>query len=187
MKIEDWKRYKDELTVKVREAIEKFAIEYPSEEICYFALDSDPSYGYVLTCFNTTDSNCQFVKSSRSRNNEYVQRLFEEKDYETTMYTQIKSYSIPTFCNNPGDFKYQGYTQIDFPEWQEYTESSEYAEPDEFEDDYLYRNLAKIMWQVLHELAIGQYLRHLNCASPCFVGFGFHDDEMIVVDALNLT
>ncbi len=180
-----WEDNKALLARKIKEAVAKFAAENSTEKVCYFGLDSDPGYGYVLTCFNTTEADRQFVKSSRSRNVEYTYELLRGEQ-EETLYSQMKTYSLLPFCNNPEHFKFQGYTQIDFPEWAELSKEEGLLESDEYEDSYLYRNIAKFTWEVLRDLSADGTFNALNLASPCFVGFGFHDDEMIIVEILNI-
>jgi hypothetical protein len=52
MQESDWDLYWERLVEQTKLAIQQFAKEHGDEEVCYFAYDSEPCYGFVLTCFN---------------------------------------------------------------------------------------------------------------------------------------
>lgn len=66
MQENDWDEFLEKLKSETIQAIDKFASEYPEEEVCYFAYDTEPCYGYVLTCFNTSQVSIKHVNELRN-------------------------------------------------------------------------------------------------------------------------
>ena len=169
-----------------REAIISFSSTHPNEEVCYFAFDCDPIYGYVLACFNTTDNSLRYVKERQERNLLRGKKILGNDKYRDNAYYYVESLNVPPHCNNTGDFKYQGYSEISFPEWEEYSRSDEYPKSEGHKDDYLDNRVAFIFWQALTQLVEEGAFSNLKLASPTLVGFMFHDQQEIVVRILNM-
>jgi len=186
MKEQDWDLFKEKLVRGSREAIISFSNSHPDEEICYFAYDCQPSYGYVLTCFNTTDESLRYVSELQEINVQRGHKILDNDRFRHAGYYYVKSLSVSPHCNNTGDFKYQGYTQIFFPEWEEYSESDEYPENEKHQDDYLESRVALIFWHALTQLVDEGAFSKLKLASPTLIGFMFHDEQEVVVRILNI-
>jgi hypothetical protein len=52
-----WEVFLQRLLDASRTAIGRFAAQHPADEVCYFAFDAEPRYGYVLICCNTSHAN----------------------------------------------------------------------------------------------------------------------------------
>ncbi len=182
----EWDRFLEKLLIETNQAIDKFALEHPNEEVCYFAYDTEPCYGYVLTCFNTTESSIKHVSEWHKRNIKYCGELLDDDVWRNSAYYQVKANSVLPYCDNTGDFEYQGFTEINFPEWEKYANSENYPEPPSHEDDYLESRVALIFWKALQKLSDDGAFTKLNMATPTLLGFGYHDDDPVVVRMLNV-
>jgi hypothetical protein len=67
-------------------------------------------------------------------------------------YYQAKAHALLPFCKNTGDFAFQGFTQIQFPEWQEFAESPSYPQPKDEDDDYLINRAARLFCRATDRL-----------------------------------
>ncbi|MBA3484014.1 MAG: hypothetical protein H0T51_19595 [Pirellulales bacterium] len=186
MQEEQWADFLQRLIDGSLAAIDQFATTHPTEEICYFAYDSEPCYGYVLTCFNTTNANSRHVQEWHQRNTSYRKKLLANPTWRDSAYYKVKTNCVLPFCNNTGDFAYQGFTEIKFPEWDECARSDKYPERLNHQDDYLESRVALIFAQALDTLAEGGSFEKLRLASPTLLGFGFHDHDQYVVRMLKL-
>ena len=186
MEEKDWGSYFDKLYKESKIAIDKFAKEHGEEEVSYFCYDSEPCYGYILTCFNTTNESLKYVHDTQKENIKYCDELLSKDAWRNNAYYQVKVNSVTPYCNNAGDFKYQGYTNIGFPEWEKFANSDEYPENPDHEDDYLESRAALIFWKVLQRLADEGAFKKLKLAKPTLLGFGFHDEEQYIVRMLNV-
>lgn len=186
MEESDWDGFLEKLKSETRRAIGKFASENPNEEVCHFAYDTEPCYGYVLTCFNTSQASIKHVNEWHERNTKYCGELLNNKTWRNCAYYQVKANRVLPYCDNAGDFEYQGFTEINFPEWESFANSEHYPEAPNHEDDYLESRVALIFWKGLQELADAGAFSKLRLATPTLLGFGFHDEEQIVVRMLNI-
>jgi hypothetical protein len=186
MQESDWDVFLERLVKTTRESIDSFASEHPSEEVCYFAYDSEPCYGYVLTSFNTTRASLEHARKQHDYHSRYRHQLLEKPVWFDSAYYQAKVHSVLPFCNNTGDFAYQSYRNIAFPEWQQLAESPEYVEQDDTDKDYLTNRVARLFCRATDRLIDEQAFARLRLASPTLLGFGFHDHDQYVLRILNL-
>jgi hypothetical protein len=186
MNLPDWKSVENKLYSESITAINSFTAEYPEEEVCYFAFDSDPVYGYVLICFDTTENSVSEARRQAQRSIEIMREyLASAWNWQTTKSMLISSQVLP-FTNNTGDFQYQGYAEVKFPEWEKLAESEKYPQGDfEGADDYLEANVSVVFWRVIDRLIEEGKFSMLRMSSPFYVGYGFHDDDQIILRILN--
>ena len=179
-------RFLQRLLDASRAAIRRFAIEHPDTEVCYFAYDSEPRYGYVLICFNTSHSNLRYVRECHDRRVEYRKKLLSQPCWRDSAYHQVKTSSVLPFCDNTGDFAYPDFAEVKFPEWTTIAETGDY--PKEFGDvvSYLENRVALTFARALDQLAEGGSLAVRKLSTPTLFGFGFHDKDQIVVRMLNV-
>jgi hypothetical protein len=188
---QDWLHFQQRLLDASREAIIRFASEYPEQEICYFCFDSEPYYGYVRLAINTTECSQDFARHWRKRHLDYRKKLYDESHdtwIKSSKY-QMRSTSVAPFCNNPGDFFAIDCADIEFPEWQAYADSDEYPEHKygDGSDDYLENRCSYMFWQVFESLSSENLFGELRLATPTYLGFVFHDDEQpTILDVINL-
>lgn len=185
MQEEQWGAFLQRLMDGSRAAIRDFAAKYPAEEVCDFAYDSEPCYGYVLTCFNTTKANVKFVKWRHDFRVAQRKNVLSMPSWRGAAYYQVRSHSVVPFCNSPGDFPYPDFSNIQFPEWESYAHSDDYPTPETQEDDYLMNRAALIFSQALDTLAEDGSFELLRLARPTQLGFTFHDEPHCVVRILN--
>ena len=185
MQESDWDLYLKRLVKETKAAIQQFATKHGGEEVCYFAYDSEPRYGYVLTCFNTSSASQEFVRKQREYHAKHRRKLMADPVWFDSAYYQTKAHSLLPFCNNTGDFAFQGFTQIEFPEWQKYAESPKYPEVEDDNEDYLMNRVARLFCRATDQLVKTRVLEQLRLARPTLVGFGFHDRDQYVLHMLN--
>lgn len=191
MNDKDWESFYIRLLDGTRAAVDAFAAEHAGEEVCYMAFDSEPRYGYVLIAFNTPQSSARSVREAYEYQIAYRRKLLTDglDAWLDCAYYQLSSPSLLPFCNETGDFMYQDYRRIDFPEWQTFAESPEYpVQPDrrpDCLDDYLESRAAYIFWRVFEALTAERYFDRLRLASPMLLGFAFHDGPQQVLYVLN--
>ena len=80
---------------------------------------------------------------------------------------------------------YQGFTTIEFPEWQAFAESAEYPAGDD-DSDYLTNRAARLFCRAFVRLVQEQAFAELKLAQPTLLGFAFHDDEQVIVEMLGI-
>jgi hypothetical protein len=182
----DWDLFLERLVKATRESIESFASEHPTEEVCYFAYDSEPGYGYVLTSFNTTHASLEHARNRHDYHSQYRRQLLDKPVWFDNAYYHARVHSVLPFCNNTGDFAYQSYRNIQFPEWQEFAESPEYVEEDDTDKDYLTNRVARLFCRATDRLVDEHAFDRLRLASPTLIGFAFHDHGQHVLRILNL-
>ena len=185
MQESDWESFLERLVEQTKSAVESFAAAHPGEEVCYFAYDSEPRYGYVLTCFDTSQNSWEFVRKQLQHNTHYRRNLLDKAAWFDNAYYQAKANALLPFCNNTGDFAYQGFTQIQFPEWGEYAESAEYPVSEDEDEDYLTNRVARLFCRATDRLVDQNVFAPLRLARPTLIGFGFHDHDQFVVNMLN--
>ena len=180
-----WDICLERIVEQTKAAIDAFAHEHAREEVCYFAYDSEPHSGYVLTCFNTTRHSLKFVREEHKDRVAYRQKLLADPVWFEHAYYQAKANALLPFCNNTGDFAYQGFTTIEFPEWQAFSGSTEYPEGDD-DSDYLANRAARLFCRAIDRLVHEQAFARLNLAQPTLLGFAFHDDDQVIVEMLGM-
>lgn len=181
-----WDVFLQRLLDASRTAIRRFAAEHPADEVCYFAFDSEPRYGYVLTCFNTSQADLRHVHEWHDKQVAYRKELLSQPVWRGHAYYQVKANSVSPFCNNTGDFAYQDFAEVKFPEWQAFAESDDYPEVPNDNDDYLQNRVALLFARALDTLAEEGSFSALRLASPTLLGFAFHDQDQLIVRMLNL-
>jgi hypothetical protein len=182
----DWNEIETLIYKESVAAIDKFIKEHASDEVCYFAYDSDPYNEYVLIAIDTSDNS--FVKAKRYSQTsvERVKHFLQHGwDWQMANSMMISASALP-FTNNTGDFKYRDFANIRFEGWQEYADSDIYPQG-EFEDadDYLEGNMAIIFWRVIDRLIQENQFSKFRMSSPFYVGYGFHDEDQILLRILN--
>ncbi len=186
MNAPNWNDVEIKLYEESLAAINNFSAEHPDEEVCYFAFDSEPYYGYVLICFDTSDNSISEAKLSAQRSLRRVTEFIQtDCDWQMAKSTMNSANELP-FTNNTGDFKYQGYSEVNFEGWQEFAGSEDYPAGDfEGADDYLEGNMAIIFWKVIDRLIKEGRFSFPRMASPFFAGYGFHDEDQVLLRMLN--
>ncbi|PUA36615.1 hypothetical protein C8Z91_24860 [Paenibacillus elgii] len=181
----DWKEVEERLFQESVSAIKQFSAEHANEEICYFAFDSEPYYGYVLLCFDTTENSVIEAKRSAERALDFTAQSIEKGMNWQMANSYMTGANLLPFTNNTGDFKYQGYTQVDFQGWQEFADSDAYPKGYSEDQDYLEGNLSIVFWKVIDRLIRENHFSVLKMASPFFVGYGFHDKDQVLLRIIN--
>lgn len=183
MNEDEWEKDLARLLEASRQAIRDFQREHSDKEVCYFAYDSDPQYGYVLICFNTTEASQRQVSmayaSSVARR---VKNLREPAFAESGLYLAQSTSELP-FCNNTGDFEFQGFAEVKFERWVE--EASE-DDIEDVHDNPLVNRVAKLLCRAIDTLVDEHAFDSLKLASPTLVGFAFHDSEQCILRMLGL-
>ena len=181
----DWDIFLKRLVAESKRAINAFSSEHPDEEVCYFAYDSEPCYGYVLTAFNTTRASLATAREQHDYHSRYLVDLLKHPNSAKQAFYHAKSHSVLPFCNNPGDFAYQHFAEIQFPEWQEFYESPDYLEAEKPEDDYLTNRVAHLFCHAIDRLVSEHAFAPLRLASPTLLGFSLHHHTPRVLQILN--
>lgn len=181
----DWNKIEERLFKESGKAIDAFEKEHSDKQVCYFSFDSEPAYGYVLICFDTTDNS---LRQARENEQQAVQRrketLNDEWAWKWAKY-QLSSPQILPFNNNAGDFMFQGFRKLEFPEWQAFRGSKDYPQCKEGEGDYLEGRVTICFWNVIERLIEEGKLQSLPMSSPFYLGYGFHDEDQVVLRILN--
>jgi hypothetical protein len=185
MQESDWDVFLERLVTESKRAISSFASEHPTEEVCHFAFDSEPSYGYVLTSFNMTRVSLAKVRERHDHDARYLLDLLQHPKSRDEAYYYVRSHSLLPFCNNPGDFAYQQHAEVQLPEWRTFFESPDYVDPDDPDKDYLANRVARLFCRAIDQLVRDNAFASLRLASPTLLGFAFHDHEPHVLQILN--
>ncbi|MFB6363472.1 hypothetical protein ACFCP7_05330 [Paenibacillus elgii] len=180
----DWKEVEERLYQESVSAIEQFSVEHADEEICYFAFDSEPYYGYVLLCFDTTENSVMEAKRSAEYEYNKIAKAIKKMSW-LSAHSYMANANLLPFTNNTGDFQYQGYTQVNFEGWKEFADSDDYPKGYTEMQDYLESNLSIVFWKVIDRLIREKHFSVLKMASPFFVGYGLHDQDQVLLRIIN--
>jgi len=181
----DWRACEDKLHKASVAAIKRFARNQSEEPICFFAFDSEPRYGYVLIAFDTLENNIRSAKSSEQFALERRLKMLAGPDAWQTAKSFLSSPGLSAFNTNTGDFAFQGYSKVKFPEWQELAAKGEYPVGEDWQDDYLESSARLVFWRVTERLVAEEAFQPLRISAPFMVGYGIHDQEEVILRLLN--
>jgi len=182
----DWSRSDERLHGAAHSAIQAFAKEQSSVEVCCFFFDcDDPVYGLVHISLDSLQNNMrsamrleQYAIESRNRNLNGKIRWQWAKHRLTTPV-------LSPFNTNGGNFEFGCYRTVEFPAWRELAESKDLPQSAKTEDDYLASNARLVMWRVAERLVSEDAFAPLSLASPFMVGYSVHDEEEAILRLLN--
>ena len=186
MKEEDWNLSFEKLVMETKKSIEKFSAEHNDEIISYINYDTDPIYGYVLVSYNTLEHSNEFTRKQHDYNLSYIRERIEKPSWQKYALERLKSRSFVPHCDSPGDFKYMGYSEIKFPDWESFSRSEKPSEAEESNTAYLDRNVSMLLWRAMDKLAETDAFNNLKLSSPTLLGFNIHDSAPVVTRMLNL-
>jgi hypothetical protein len=181
----DWGACEDKLHKASVAAIKRLARNQSDQSICFFAFDSEPRYGYVLIAFDTLENNIRSAKSSEQFAIEGRLKMLSGADAWQTAKYFLSSPVLMPFNTNPGDFAFQGYSKVKFPEWQELAEKGGYPVGEDWHDDYLESSARLVFWRVAERLVAEQAFRDLRISSPFMIGYAIHDQGEVILRLLN--
>ena len=180
----NWKENQERLFVVASEAVKRFAATH-AVECSHFAFDADALYGYVLCSFDSPGHSLQAARESE----EYAIKrrardLAGEDGWKYATHT-LGHPSVAPYCDNTGDFAFQHFAEVTFPEWRAHWESpdSECSEVDGC-DDYLGGHVRVLLWQVVERLIEAKIFDVLRMASPFLISYAMHDEEQRVLRVL---
>jgi hypothetical protein len=175
----DWGRAEDLLFERSREIIRQFAQAHPTELLSFFAYTVDSEYTGVALNFDTPANSLRKAKAHQRYEVDHRNRLFALAwGWENARYhvahptTQIDDF------NRQGPWKYKLVEFVPLAAWEEYFRSSEEA-PE------LEGRIISALWRVVDRLVEDKAFDGLRRAAPFRIGFGFHDDEMVVLRILD--
>jgi hypothetical protein len=181
----DWNASEDKLHAASVAAIRRFGQEYAQLPVCFFQLDSEPRYGYVLIGFDTLENNIRTVKKSEQTAIANRRRtLTRPESWKSAKYS-LKTPRLAAFNTNSGNFAFPEYAQVSFPDWRKLAEEGGYPVGLAHQDDYLESNVRLVLWRVAERLVAEDAFEPLTLASPFMVGYGFHDGEQVILRLLN--
>lgn len=170
-------------------ALKEFAETHPHEMFCSFAFDCNSDYGEVLLCLDTVEQSRQAARQSEGRAFERRQKYGSDYDVLPQLLTMARgtvcNNDVLPFGDNTGDFAYQGFAEVTFEAWADFTLDDEYpALPDGEEGDYLQCKAAILLGRVIDRLVAANAFDGLQRTMPFLVGVGFHDGGQYVVRVL---
>ncbi len=197
----NWEDNEDQLYIETREAIEDFASENPDKEVSFIAFDTEPCYGYVIINFDTKENERKVAVEDQNINDKSRNDLLSIENAWSSAKYHINENQNYEFSQSTGSFEFSHYYQLEFDEWQEFSDSFDelLSDQDDVEDqenefesskhftEYLEGHVILIFWQVIERLIADGVLDVLKQASPLRVGYSFHDQGSItVVKIINL-
>jgi hypothetical protein len=181
----DWQTLEEQLFERSREAILRFAREYPEARCSFFAYDANPIYGEFIICFETAENSLQQAQENeqeaiKSRN----QMLSRPEAWRGAAYLSTNP-PVKAYTPDVGLFAHPMYDQIRVRELDELSASDAYPKGLPQEDDYIEGNARIVLWKVIERLIASNAFSPLTLASPFQVGYQVHDDELVVLRILN--
>ncbi|MCG8651481.1 MAG: hypothetical protein MI861_16690 [Pirellulales bacterium] len=157
-------------------AIEMFAKEHPSEQVCslYFYL-APLEYGRLSVYFNTSEHEQTQMKKLQAkllRNRE--KWLGQPDSWKSTRY-RLNVPVIDTRDSDPGGFKYTEYLSVDLPGIKKLVATGEFPQGADHDDDYVESNAILSIWQATERLVAQESHSALALASPFVIGYSFED------------
>ena len=201
----DWNVIENDLYIAVVNSIT--ILKNSNEEFSCLAFDSDPTYGYSLICFNTKSSSDKFLKTSDENNYNYINSSLTENDdipewlkkanlgikindqpdlpiWRKSFYLDRLN-SFQPYCNNVGDFSHIEVEKCENNSLANYFTNIKDNENEH--SNYLHDYFKIIAWNTTNKIVKSNILNQLNISRPFIIGLQFHDDEFIVLRAINLT
>ena len=188
MKPPDWNAVVEELITAAKGAIKDFAEAHPDETVSYFGFDANPPYGSVLISIDTLDNSIRAAKEISKR---FLQtwRPKAKANWSSHYLLSMTHSQATPFFSMLGDFSYMGYRELEFPEWQQYIQTTE---PDEANpradspEQYIEAQASRAMFLALDSLVKTRTLQMLRLSERCCVGFATHDSpQTITTHVLN--
>lgn len=181
----DWQALEEHLIEQSREAIRRFATEYPDVTCSFFAYDVNPIYGEFLVSFETAEHSLQTAQENeqeaiRRRN----QMLTLPEAWRGAEYFSTHPVVIE-YSPDVGLFAYPMYAQIKVYELDELSASGVYPTGLPTDDDYIEGNARIVLWKVIEQLITSDAFAPLALASPFRVGYQYHDEALTVLRILN--
>ena len=185
MQSPNWNECEDRLFFAASDAINRFAVIHTGY-CSHFAFDADPLYGYVLCAFDTPENSLQTAKRSEIFALKRRERdLNTEEGWKFASVT-LKLTSVSPFCDSTGDFAFQHFVDVKFPEWREFWEADSSADPQESNcDDYLGGNVRVLLWKTAERLIAAGAFEPLTKTSPFLISYSMQDEEQRVLRVLN--
>lgn len=178
----DWNSAEKKLIAFTKETVHKFSEEHPDETVCAIYFDSEPRYGYVIIAFDTPENNLKNVRETEDFRVSSMKSHFEENDVWDGSTHGVLHPILDTMEQNPGDFTYYQYAQVDFQDWEN---AADEVEDDEEKFDafvnQLNDNFRILACKVIHELVEENAFAKLNLFAPSIMGYGIHDEEEAIV------
>ncbi len=182
----DWSKSDERLHEAALSAIQAFAKEHGTTEVCCFFFDSDdPQYGLVHISLDSLQNNMRTAKELEQSAVESRKTFLNGATSWKWAKYGLTSPVLSPFNTNGGDFEFGCFRTIEFPAWREIAKSRDFPRSAEDEDDYLTSNARLVMWRVAERLVSEDAFAPLLLASPFMVGYSVHDEEEAVLRLLN--
>jgi len=181
----NWQALEEQLFARSREAILRFAREYPEARCSFFAYDANPIYGEFLVSFETAEHSLQQAQENEQ---EAIKRRNQMLALPEAWRgaTHFSTYpAVTEYSPDVGLFAHHMYDPIKVDELDELSASGAYPKGLETDDDYIEGNARIVLWKVIERLIASDAFSALALASPFRVGYQYHDDELIVLRILN--
>jgi hypothetical protein len=188
----DFASQEDQLFEFARTELNKFAGQ-TAEEFAYFAFDCNPDFGDVLLCLDTTASSKAEARRTaesllQARRKRFGKPYGEIPDYELQwsilhLGDDLRGVVLP-YGDNTGDFSHQGFADLFFEDWIDYSleESEEFPDSKETRIScYAAMVLAKVIDRLVDADAFGA----LHRSHPFYCGVGLHDGPQRVLRMLD--
>lgn len=181
----DWHAVEERLFEESKTAILQFATEHPDEIFSFFAYYTEPYYGNFLLFLET------YANALKAAQENEQQAIARRKSMLRTegMWISAKSFtthpSVTYHAPSVGNLTSTYFANIQFDGWEEFAESEEYPKGQEWNDDYLEGNVRIVIWKVVERLIEEDIFEELRLASPFFIGYEVHDEEMVILRILH--
>jgi len=175
----DWQGAEDLLFARSQAIIQKFGQEHPDESVSFFFFTVDSEFTGVGLNFDTPANSLRKAKAHQRREVEYRNRLFAlERGWRDARYFATHASRQIDDFNRWGPWEYHVYEFVEVAAWAEYFYGRE--EASELED-----RIITAVWRVVDRLVQAKTFDVLRRAAPFRIGFGFHDDAMVVLRILD--
>jgi hypothetical protein len=181
----DWQQVEERLFEESKAAILQFAVAHPDEVYAIFTYYSEPYCG----CFTLfIDTLAHSLQVARYHEQNAIRRRKQMLNHEQ-MWTSAKYFSTqpPVRYHTPsvGSFATPFFASVQFEGWQEFADSDDYPKAEAWQDDYLEGNTRIVIWKVLERLIESGVFEQLLLASPFYLGYELHDEELVILRILH--
>lgn len=179
-----WNEVGEQLYQHTVATIRRLELEHADEVMCFFAYAVDTMAGQFQLCFDTVHNSIYWAKENERL---AIERRVKNLTHDLAWRSASALVRGPVTPYNPytQQFAYAEYSELVFPDWEDFTWSEDYPKFSQADDDYLEGNSHIVVWKVTERLIADNVFARLRLAQPFYIGHEFHERGLEVMRVVN--